>query len=290
MECPFVEVGCSAVNISTLSSYQKHLSDNIELHLEMVLNLHRQNLGGDLSLPNVNPGKLNAINQEVEYLDGVLQQYEMNLIPSLKCIKSVLALPDIYLRKMGDNCSFRMPGYSLKRSSKSKWLSPSFLIYDGYQVRLCVHANGINSGASTHISVALLLCSDTQIAISLSPNVGIRVELLHDDPDFETDKQGSDMKVQLTWMPNNSGAVEKSMRKLSPTSTPKLGATKRISGLPPWCSPPPNGDESTESHSSKSEGEGIVLVMSEKFAPLSVTQLYAQTYNSLVFQVSLCRY
>lgn len=284
MECPFVEVGCSATNISTASGYQKHLSENIELHLEMIANLHQRNLGCDYFSATA-LDKLNAVNREIEYVDGVLQQYE---IPSLKCIKTVLASPDIWLRNLGDTCSFRMSDYSLKRSRKSMWFSPPFFVQGGYKMKVCVYANGINSGASSHISVSLLVLFDDQLEwpISLPPNIGIRVELLCDDPDFEANEK--EIEADLTWTPMGGST----MKPRAPPTISSERSPKRAGGLPPWCSPPPNNgnDAATASPScSKSEEKAeTTLLMTEKFAPLFVTELYAQTYNSLVFQVMFC--
>lgn len=271
MECPFAEVGCGATNISTASSYQKHLKENIELHLEMVTNLHRRNLDG-CHVPSTSAlDKLNAINHEVGYLDSVLQQYEMNLIPSLGCIKTLLALPDIWLQQLGDTCSFRMPNYSVKRSRKSKWLSPPFFVQGGYKMKVCVYANGVNSGASSHISVTLLLFSEEQppdLLTSLPPNIGIKVELLQDDPDIEADDHtttsGSEVLGDLTWTPKNS-----------------VESADGLSSLPP------KNDQVTQP-GPKSEETEVTLIMCEKFAPLSVTEQCAQAYNSLVFQVAFC--
>lgn len=273
----------------------------------MILNLHQRNLGCDYSSTDVPLtsalDKLNIVNQEIEYLDGVLQQYEMNVVPSLKCIKTVLASPDIWLRKLGDSCSFRMSDYSLKRSRNSKWFSPPFFVRGGYKMRVCVYADGINSGASSHMSVSLLLVFDDQLElpILLPNNIGIRVELLSDDPDFEAGDQATteekEMEAEFMWMPKSAAMME-SMKKPPSTSTSQSYSStnsKRVGGLPPWCSPPPNNDEdattstTTSPPCSKSEEEaGITLLMTEKFAPLFVTELYAKTYNSLVFQVMFC--
>ena len=284
MECPFVEVGCNATKTLTASSYQKHLSENIEGHLEMVTNLHQRNLGCNV-LSTSALGKLNAINHEVGFLDSILQQYEMNLLPSLGCIKTLLALPDVWLRQLGDTCSFRMPNYSVKRSRKSKWLSPPFFVQGGYKMRVCVYANGVNAGASSHISVTLLLFSDMKppdFPISLPPNVGMKVELLHDDPDFETDDhattKNSEVLGELTWTPKNNAVEAESMTRTEPQTTGSLPSL------------PPDIDQATNATQPgpKSEETGITLITSEKFAALVVAENCAQTYNSLVFQVALC--
>lgn len=311
MECPFVEVGCSATHISTATDYKRHLSENTELHLQMVMDLHQRNLGYDSSsLKSVSLlsslDKLHAVNQEIEYLDDVLQHYDMSQTPSLMCIKSVLALPNVWLRKIGDTCSFRMPGYSHKRSSNSKWSSSPFFVKGGHKMKITVHAAGLKSGANSHISVSLVLLFDDQLEwpISPPPHTGIRVELVHDKPDFEVDDrnttEGSENKMEqeLTWTTEDS-AKEPVTKSLPSSVTPR-----RASNLPPWCSSPPhyiehvsidatvssssNPSIPTDSKTDEEESGDLILATSEKFAPLFVTDHYAEHYNSLVFQITLC--
>lgn len=277
MECPFVEVGCTASSIPTASRYQQHLSENTELHLQMIMDLHRRTLGYDDSkysnhLPS-SLDKLKAVNQEIEYLDDVLQHYALNQIPSLKCIKTALKTPDICLRKLGDSCSFRMSDFTQKSSSKSRWNSPPFFISGGHKLSVRVYANGFQSGTNSHISVGLVLYPNEKLQwpIPLQPNIGIRVELLQDRERFMTGPE-------LIWIPMENSDMPKPMKKLK--------GLNRASSLPPWCLPPADNNESNTS--SKTEDTTAILTTSEKFAPLHVIrEQYAEAYNSLVFQVTL---
>lgn len=267
----------------------------------MVMDLHQRNLGyisGSLKHGDYLPSsldKLKAVNQEIEYLDDVLQHYDFDQIPSLKCIKTALTSPDIWLRKLGDSCSFRMPDFTQKKRSKSKWFTTPFFVKGGYKMNVCVYANGFQSGIDSHISVSLLLYCGEQLQwpISLPPNIGIRVELMQDNPDLDDDDRIDKVGPELTWIPTENTERPKLMKKT--TSSKNF---RRASSLPPWCLPPPNYNQEdatpvntnpTNSKPDEVEEAGATLIISEKFAPLNViSEHYAETYNSLVFQVVLC--
>lgn len=318
MECPFVEVGCNVTKIPTNASYQQHLSQSTEQHLQMVMTLHEQTLGYDSSRSSAavtltsltSPlQKLSAVNQEVQFLESVLESYGMSQIPALECIKTQLSLPDIWLRSLGDICAFRMPEYSQKRKSKSKWLSPPFYVQGGYKMCLCVYANGVKSGTNSHTSVSLLLMFDDQLEwpISLPPNIGIGVELMQDEAaDPESDED--DSEIGLTWKPKGDeeahakceGFRKKPATSMESSKNKHKKSLKKSSSLPPWCTQPPDfeKEESTSQHSYVStqstdsiqdeDAEGVVLILSEKFASHSVIKQYTENFNSLVFRVTLC--
>ena len=304
MDCPFVEVGCNVTKLATRASYQKHLSENTEQHLQMVMKLHMKAVGTSFSESDITEynvvspiEKLDAVNKEFEFLEGFLESYEMNQIPSLECIKTVLKSPDIWIRKLGDACAFRMPNFFEQRAGKLKWLSPPFFVQDGYKMRICVYANGTGSGANTHISVSLLLLFVEQLEwpICLPPHLGIRVELVDEGED---DSLNAQQNFQFIWKSGESSATR--MRR---NDLPMLHAgsskhirgsrmlLKRQTGLPPWCIPPPNYPEEDMESASKpnfDKFEDITLITTEKFAPLSVIEDFARDFNSLVFRVALC--
>ncbi len=282
MECPFIELGCTVTSISTSTGYTNHLSQNTEQHLQMVMNLHKKSQGNNYSSKIIEDKmtsplqKLSKVNQEVEFLDGMLEKWELNELPALECIKTVLQSPHLWIKKLGDKYAFRMSNFSQKNQNKSKWLSPPFLVAEGYKMCICVYSNGIKSGADTHISVSLLLLFDDQLEwpISLPPYLGIRVELMNemvtdseenDNPLEEEEDEEKD--INLTWKPKQD------LPQKSTCPTTKNAAAEEANMI---------------YTAENDQPEGITLTISERFAPLSLMEHYAEEYNSLVFRVSLC--
>lgn len=296
MECPFVEVGCDATNILTHRGYQNHLLQNAEQHLQMVDKLHKKNLGYDLG--TVSPvQKLSEIAHEVGFLDRVLQHHNMGEVPALECLKTQLKLPDIWIKKLGDICAFRMSSFSEKRREKAKWFSPPFMVQGGHKMRLCVFCGGIESGANSHLSVSLLALPDdrSEGPPSLPPHLGIKVELMNET---DSDQDASISKPFAIWNPKES-AVPGLPRKRHEVKNRSLQHTKILlrkqTGMPPWCSQPPAMEDAKTNKvpeavttPKKDVADEVTLMKSEKFSPLSLVEQYAQDYNSLAFKVTLC--
>ena len=61
------------------------------------------------------------------------------------------------LQTVGDFVKFQMPKFSKYHCTGKVWHSPPFYYKEGYKMCLAVYANGIGNGASTHVSIAILL-------------------------------------------------------------------------------------------------------------------------------------
>lgn len=185
---------------------------------------------------------------------------------------------------------------------------------------LCVYPNGTGSGYGTHLSVSLLLLFDDHLEwpVSLSPQTGIKVELLV-EVEVEVEGQSNDQtttnqtttedtEIELTWKPSPKSSA-KNLKKqgkvrgdsFTSNEPPVLLKKRSSSYLPPWCTEneeiETNGTHGSSDLSSERKqdsskederAEGITLIMSEKFALLSLVDCYAREYDSLVFQAALC--
>lgn len=273
MECPFAEVGCQATNLLTPRDYQQHLSRDSERHLKLVMDLHQRSLGhevsgggGGVAVTSLQSplDKLNRVNSEVAYLEGVLGSYGMSNIPALECIKTQLRLPDVCLKNLGDAVTFRMPNFSRHRERDARWLSAPFHVEGGHKMCVCVHPGGTRSGKGSHVSVSLLLLFDDQLEwpIALPHYLGVRVELV-DEPDGryggeDREVSNNDPEAEVVWHPKDgpkelgssvrrrNEKKEKKKEEEAAASPPnKRKASKdlvkfRARSLPPWCAPPPD--------------------------------------------------
>ena len=77
---------------------------------------------------------------------------------ALASIKSQLELNNsLRLQRYGSPLTIRMINFSHYQRSGKVWYTPPFYCDPGYKMQLAVFANGIGAGASTHVSIALLL-------------------------------------------------------------------------------------------------------------------------------------
>lgn len=268
-DCPFVEVGCTSVLLSS-PDYGHHLAQNIEQHLQMVVDLHR---GGDIVSPLQ---RLNEVKSEIEFLETTLENLGVEQIPALECMKTQLKLPDVKINNLGDKCTFRMTGFSRLRDSSQKWFSPNFLIRGEYQLGLVVYPNGAGAGKGTHVSVFIVskLNDLLHSPVSLHQHLGIRVKLLiesdgsvpgNEEDDLDTDHENlheldeqSDQSYQFTWIPHATQTrkntrwipsnTHPSSQRLTESHLPSAKTNEIVDSerknklsqiLPPWCQLPP---------------------------------------------------
>ena len=312
MECPFREVGCTLTKLSTNSAYQRHLSQNTEQHLQMVMSFHKTKLGNNASNSMTEESivsplqKLDAVAKEVEFLDSVLDSLDMGQFPSLECIKTHLKMPDLTINNLGNTLTFRLSNFSQLLQAKAIWQSPAFFIKGEHKMCVCVHLGGLGSGHHTHLSVSLLHLTDDPVEWStVLPSIaGIRVELLsevEDEEDEDADVEDSEEEgklrsechdIELTWKP----AAEDSFKFRSNTS--HLKREKKATIVQSWhkstddlASKQDRYRKIDSSADKKQEGKmdgASILKLSEKFVSLSLAHQYARQYDSLVFQVALC--
>ncbi len=307
MECPFAEVGCT-VSLANCPDYKQHLAQNIEQHLQMVMDLHK---GREVVSPLQ---KLNAIQCEIEYLEGTLESLGAREIPALECIKTQMRQPGVEIGCLGDKVSFRMPEFTKFRESAQKWFSPPLRLCGKYKLRLVVCPSGSGGGCDTHLSVTLVAVLDEEAdwPIKMPRHLGVRVELM-----VETDGSVSDnddtahsltMNEQyvhtFTWRPKPPKSSEKTKRMEA------REIQRRVSKiLPPWCLPPPTVTDQTSTKlpqhpkspdepkvviqsERRKEGDvqsdNVVLHSDERFATQREIEELIREFNSLVFQLSIC--
>ena len=277
-DCPFSEVGCTR-SLSNSKEYTRHLAQNIEQHLQLVMDLHR---GSEVTSPLQ---KLNAIRSEVEYLEGTLENLGVRELPALECIKTQMRQPGVSLNSLGDKCAFRMPGFTKLRESSEKWSSPVFSLRDKYQLCLKVYPTGTGAGEGTHLSVSLTqpFGDNFEWPITLPRHLGVKVELLVETDgsvsDDSTDSEnleantfkGADEPCThvFTWRPklgksNSQQNMQENVKQLDDSER-----QKRVSLiLPPWCQPPPP-DPATETQRKISPHTSGVPEVSQETEPVT---------------------
>ena len=306
MECPFGEVGCAYTNLSTNLAYQKHLSQNTEQHLQMVMNFHKTMLGSKTSNTVTEGGivsplqKLDAVASEVEFLDSVLNSFDMGRFPSLECIKTQLKMPDLSINSLGNTLAFRLPNFSQVLQARARWQSPTFFVKGGYKMCVRVLLAGVGVGLSTHLSVALVQLLDRQEEwpVALPAGIGIRVELLAEveDEDGVEEDDNKDEIHEMIWKPTSDNST---LFKTPGSKSVLLhGRDKKPPTLPSWQKSNTDVVMQSDPHHRKSElsaekeqkdtCEGVTVHVSELFVSVTKAQQYARQFNSLVFQVSLC--
>jgi len=307
MECPFGEVGCAYTNLSTNLAYQKHLSHNTEQHLQMVMNFHKTMLGSSKTSSTVTESsimsplqKLDSVAREVEFLDSVLDSFDMGRFPSLECIKTQLKMPDLWINSLGNTLTFRLSNFSQLLQAKGKWQSPAFFVKGGYKMCVRVLLAGVGDGLSTHLSVELVQLIDGQEeqSVMLPAMTGIRVELLAEVED-DDGAEGGDNKEEIYDMTWKASYDNSSLLKSVGSKTVYHSREKKPQTLPSWQKS--NTDVTMKSdpcHHRRSElsvkkelddsREGVTLHVSEMFMSIAQAQQHARQFDSLVFQVALC--
>ena len=166
VRCPFADAGCK-VDVSR-QQLEDHMTTDLQQHVTLLLIDHKQ-LKEEL---NEVKSKLVKAETDLAETKETLQKTEAELTGT-KCeiideIKSKLGLskpaaavsrPESLENKLksdGDWVKLIMGNFSEYRRTGKVWHSPPFYYREGYKMCLAVYANGIEEGAGTHISVALL--------------------------------------------------------------------------------------------------------------------------------------
>ena len=92
----------------------------------------------------------------------------------------------IYVNSITPPCIRTLDNFSVyKRSNAIWWSQPFYTSVDGYKLQLKVYANGIGSGAGTHLSLyARLMKGDNDDKLSFPLNATITVQILNILSDF----------------------------------------------------------------------------------------------------------
>lgn len=139
VECPFWDAGCDARLVR--QELEGHMAAKIQEHLLISYQTLRT--------------KVENVQSEISLLQKVNK--DKTVATFLNCVGTQLQFGRLRLRQTGDTLSFRLKEFSCYKQNEEPWYSPPFYYRDGYKMRLVFHANGIGVGASSHISVILLL-------------------------------------------------------------------------------------------------------------------------------------
>ena len=251
-ECPFAELGCT-IQLCNCQDYNHHLALNIEQHLQLVMDLHKES-------EVISPlQKLYTIRSEIEYLEGTLESLGVRELPALECIKTQMKQPSVGISSLGDKVAFRMPEFIKLKESSQKWCSPLLTLRGKYQLRLIVCPTGTGAGYGTHLSVTLvspLVGEGFEWPIVLPRHLGVKVELLvetdgsvsvnGDSSESESSyTMGEPCTHTFTWRPrvhktSSSKRFPNSQPREKDKQTDAREIQRRVSKiLPPWCQPPP---------------------------------------------------
>ena len=139
VECPFWEAGCDAKLVR--KELEGHVAVSVQEHLLKSFQTLRT--------------KVESVQFEISLLQKVNK--DKTVATFLNCVGTQLQFGRLRLRKTGDMLSFRLKDFSHYKQKGEPWYSQPFYYRDGYKMRLVLHANGIGVGASSHISIVVLL-------------------------------------------------------------------------------------------------------------------------------------
>ena len=150
VECPFKEAGCQARLVR--NELDSHMTANQQQHILTLMAAFREvkaELRASKTMQEVIATDVAIIQQSPEKQSSDL---------ALASIKSQLELNNsLRLQRYGPPLTIRMINFSHYQRSGKVWYTPPFYCDPGYKMQLAVFANGIGAGASTHVSIALLL-------------------------------------------------------------------------------------------------------------------------------------
>ena len=255
MECPFSEVGCTASPFNGLSrqNYSEHMSTSLEAHLKLVADQHLSSTGVRSVVSPLE--KLRAVTEEVALLDEMLGR--KRVVPALECIKTQLRLPELWLHRAGDCCTFRAS------NPRETWYSPAFYYGNGAKMCLAVRMSS-NIGDHKDVNVTVSL-----IRMMAEPTVSKAGRSLNSNGHrMPSSQEGQGLKVALLQELNESGVPERH------SFTWLFSERGR-------------GDDGNESEGTDVDvGWGVACSVCREHWSISLRDAMEDS-NSLVFQVSL---
>ena len=159
VECPFKEAGCQATLVRR--ELDSHMTANQQQHLLTLMTAFRM-VKADFTAVKAefsSAKEATKVMQEVIATDvAIIQRNEKQQSDlALASIKSQLEINSFRLQCYGPPLTVRMINFSHYQQSGKVWHSPPFYCEAGYKMQLAVYAKGTGAGASTHVSIALLL-------------------------------------------------------------------------------------------------------------------------------------
>ena len=151
VECPFKEAGCQAKLVRR--ELDSHVTTNQQQHLLTLMAAFRE-VKAELSASKAElsaANKATTVMQELIAADVAIIQHG---------VEKQLKINSLHLECDGPPLTIRMINFSNYKRSGKVWYSPPFYCDADYKMQLAVYANGIGAGASTHVSIALLLMKE----------------------------------------------------------------------------------------------------------------------------------
>ena len=157
VECPFAEAGCK-VDVHR-QQLEDHISTSLQQHV-LLLMTDREQLKREWKEMKT---ELNEVKAKLSQAETSLHEAETRL-----AFCEAFNNQANKLKKPGDSMKVTMSGFSKYRRSGKVWHSPPFYYEGGYKMSLAVHANGVEEGAGTHMSVGVLHFRGEYMMINLS--------------------------------------------------------------------------------------------------------------------------
>ena len=170
VECPFKEAGCQATLVRR--ELDSHVTTNQQQHLLTLMAAFREvKTSSKAELREVKTelrevkAEFSAAKEATKVMQDVIatdvaiiqQNEKQQSALALASIKSQLEINSFRLQCYGPPLTIRMINFSHYQRSGKVWHSPPFYCDPGYKIQLAVYANRTGAGASTHVSIALLL-------------------------------------------------------------------------------------------------------------------------------------
>ena len=153
VECPFKEAGCQATLVRR--ELDSHVTTNQQQHLLTLMAAFREVKAEFSAAKEATKVMQELIAADVAIIQQTVKKRSAAL--ALASIKSQLEANSFQLQPHGPPLTIRMINFSNYKRSGKVWYSPPFYCDAGYKMQLAVYANGTGAGASTHVSIALLL-------------------------------------------------------------------------------------------------------------------------------------
>ena len=153
VECPFKEAGCQATLVRR--ELDSHVTTNQQQHLLTLMAAFREVKAEFSAAKEATKVMQEVIATDVAIIQRSVEKKQSDL--ALASITSQLKLDSFRLKYRGPPLIIRMINFSHYQQSGKVWHSPPFYRDPGYKMQLAVYAKGTGAGASTHVSIALLL-------------------------------------------------------------------------------------------------------------------------------------
>ena len=218
VECPFKEAGCQEKLVRR--DLDSHVTTNQQQHLLTLMAAFRE-VKAEFSAAK----EATKVMQKLIATDvAIIQQSDgtRSSALALASIKSQLEINSFRLQFDDPPLTIRMINFSYYLRSGKVWHSHPFYCHPGYKMQLAVYANGTGAGASTHVSIALLLMKG-----ELDHQLPWPIEGLVVHPSIVSQKSASEDKLNFVLCPDCIPA-DRLQRVLEEEDVRELGRTEEF--------------------------------------------------------------